>query len=258
MYVNPNGDCGKQIKTSKFHSSHKQFGPHHATSIYKSIVQSFIDCAVNRLEVFKLVPDGKSSEVVRLKTTNYNEKKTLTKIENLQDMWQKVKEMCKLLHIDDAQLFSNKVFNSNSTNKSTNNDLIRNNKPTESNATSTTAATTSNETLPLTPQASSSSSASSTSSSSSSSCSNSSYIENNKNPNDTTRNDLNAAQKRRSSASSNILMDSQNENKAPTAKLNEFDNANSTFNHSKIYKIDSSLEGIPSKSFKCEFVVGSN
>ncbi len=61
----PNGDCGKYIKTDKFHSAHTRFGPGGPSSVYKSILQSLIDCAINRFEVFKLIPAGKSNDYVR-------------------------------------------------------------------------------------------------------------------------------------------------------------------------------------------------
>jgi len=59
------GDCGPFIKTDKFHQAHTKFGPGTASSVYKSIIQSFVDCAVNRIEVFKLIPEGTSNDIVR-------------------------------------------------------------------------------------------------------------------------------------------------------------------------------------------------
>lgn len=67
VYIIPSGNCGRYVKTEKFHSSHTKFGPGSPSSVYKSILQSLIDCAFNRLEVFNLIPSGKSQDYVRRK-----------------------------------------------------------------------------------------------------------------------------------------------------------------------------------------------
>lgn len=69
IYVNPKCDCGKHIISYKFHKSHTKFGPGQVHSVYKSILQSFVDCANNRQEVFKMIPTGKSNEYVRRKNS---------------------------------------------------------------------------------------------------------------------------------------------------------------------------------------------
>ena len=67
VHLIPNGGCGPFIKTEKFHSSHTKFGPGTASSVYKSIIQSFVDCALNRYEVFQMIPEGTSADIVRCK-----------------------------------------------------------------------------------------------------------------------------------------------------------------------------------------------
>lgn len=110
VHLIPNGDCGPYLKTSKFHQSHTKFGPGSPSSVYKSILQSFVDCAHNRYEVFKLIPEGTSQDIVRLKNTNYNERKRLIIIENINDMWSNLKSFCKVLDIKDESLFSRQKF----------------------------------------------------------------------------------------------------------------------------------------------------
>jgi sex comb on midleg-like protein 2 len=168
VYIINTGDCGKLIKTEKFHAAHTKFGPGSPSTVYKSIIQSFIDSAFNRYEVFKLIPTGKSNDYVRLKNNNYNERKTINQIENTSDLWSNIKSICNVLDINDSLLFSKtKPHQSagggvsasaaaatsvkNSIKKQTN--IIDNNN---------------SQSLPLTPQPSSSSSASSSSSSASS------------------------------------------------------------------------------------------
>lgn len=106
VHLIPNGSCGKYIKTEKFHQSHTKFGPGSPSTVYKSIVQSFVDCAFNRYEVFKLIPEGTSHDIVRLKNTNYNERKRLVLIEDTNEMWSNLKTFCKLLGIEEEKLFS--------------------------------------------------------------------------------------------------------------------------------------------------------
>lgn len=106
VHLIPNGDCGPYLKTSKFHQAHTKFGPGSPSSVYKSILQSFVDCAHNRYEVFKLIPEGSSQDIVRLKNTTYNERKRLIAIENTNDMWSSLKFFCKVLEINDEGLFS--------------------------------------------------------------------------------------------------------------------------------------------------------
>ncbi len=67
VHLIPGGSCGAFIKTDKFHQAHTKFGPGSASSVYKSIIQSFVDCAVSRYDVFKLIPEGTSSDIVRRK-----------------------------------------------------------------------------------------------------------------------------------------------------------------------------------------------
>lgn len=67
VHLIPNGSCGKFIKTDKFHQAHTKFGPGSVSGVYKSIVQSFVDCAINRYEVFQLIPEGNSHDIVRCK-----------------------------------------------------------------------------------------------------------------------------------------------------------------------------------------------
>ncbi len=69
VYLNPNADCGKLVNTNKFHLSHTQFGPGTPIDVFKSILQTFVDCAVNRSEMMKLIPEGTDSEkYVKCKT----------------------------------------------------------------------------------------------------------------------------------------------------------------------------------------------
>ncbi len=67
VYVNPSADCGTLIKTVKFHKTHTKFGPGTPASVYKSIIQTFVDCAFNRLELFNMVPEGKSNQYIKRK-----------------------------------------------------------------------------------------------------------------------------------------------------------------------------------------------
>jgi len=166
VFLVPNGDCGKYIKTDKFHSAHTRFGPGGPANVYKSILQSLIDCAINRFEVFKLVPTGKSNEYVRLKNNNYNERKTINPIEGINDLWSNLKTICKILEIDDTQLFSKTKISNNSLTKKQIDRRASNaaTKTTDLNEQQPQTASS----LPLTPQPTSSSSASSSSSSSSS------------------------------------------------------------------------------------------
>jgi hypothetical protein len=62
VYLNPNADCGKLVNTGKFHLSHTQFGPGTPIDVFKSILQTFVDCAVSRTEMMKLIPEGTDSE----------------------------------------------------------------------------------------------------------------------------------------------------------------------------------------------------
>lgn len=163
VYLIPGGDCGKYIKTDKFHSSHTKFGPGTPSTVYKSILQSLVDCAVNRYEVFKLIPVGKSNDYVRLKNNNYNERKTLTNIESVADLWTNVKSVCQLLEIDDSLVFSRTKINTHASARKKHSDS---NKTEPASASSALAAAA--NVLPLTPQPSSSSSASSSASTSSS------------------------------------------------------------------------------------------
>lgn len=75
IYLNPNYDCGKFINTVKFHKSHTRFGPGLAPNVYKSILQSFVDCAINRYDVFKMIPEGNGVDFVRYKTSTHSERK---------------------------------------------------------------------------------------------------------------------------------------------------------------------------------------
>ena len=49
----------------KFHRSHVKYGPGPVAGVYKSIVQSFVDDAIDPASVFKMVPSGSSTECVR-------------------------------------------------------------------------------------------------------------------------------------------------------------------------------------------------
>jgi len=169
VYIINTGDCGKLIKTEKFHAAHTKFGPGSPSTVYKSIIQSFIDSAFNRYEVFKLIPTGKSNDYVRLKNNNYNERKTINQIENTNDLWSNIKSICNILEINDSLLFSKTkphqsaggggVLASAAAAASVNNSIKKQTNIIDNN---------NSQSLPLTPQPSSSSSASSSSSSASS------------------------------------------------------------------------------------------
>lgn len=75
VYVNSNYDCGKYINSNLFHKAHTKFGPGQVCSVYKSILQSFVDSAVNRYEVFKLLPEGTSKEIICFKNSSHSEKR---------------------------------------------------------------------------------------------------------------------------------------------------------------------------------------
>ena len=228
VYINPNGDCGKYIKTNKFHSSHTKFGPGLPCNVYKSIIQSFVDCANNKYEVFKLIPEGNSNDFVRLKTANYNEKKRLIGVDKPYEMWRHIKQFCKLILADDAQLFSKNPFTNIARNK--NITSLQQSNQTNGNATSTAAASNSTQiNLPLTPQATSESSSSASSSSSTSSVS-SAENTNNLNHENMNGHAANVAQKRKSTN-----QNGDNEDNA--------ENEHST----KLCKLDSQLSSIPSK-----------
>lgn len=66
VYVNPGASCGPHI-SPKFHRAHTKFGPGSAKAVYKSIVQSLLDDALNQYEVVNMIPSGQSSDCVRCK-----------------------------------------------------------------------------------------------------------------------------------------------------------------------------------------------
>ena len=46
-----------------------------------------------------MIPTGKSNDyVVRHKNNNYNERKTINQIENVNDLWSNIKSICNLLY----------------------------------------------------------------------------------------------------------------------------------------------------------------
>jgi hypothetical protein len=110
LYVRPGFAGGKFVNWTKFHKSHTKFGPGPAANIYKSIVQSFIDCAVNRAQVFEMVPEGSGLQFVRFKTSTSSDRKKLNLVKSVAEMWHEIKLVCELLEIDELKLFSVKPF----------------------------------------------------------------------------------------------------------------------------------------------------
>ncbi|CAF0798807.1 unnamed protein product [Brachionus calyciflorus] len=208
LYVRPNFNCGKYVNSQKFHKSHTKFGPGQAANIYKSIVQSFIDCAMTRSQVFEMIPEGNGVQFVRFKTSTSNSRKKINFVKNVKEMWAEIKKICELLDIDDGKLFSTKPFTDiekiNSPPKtSPKTPPLDNNKENlasqakEKN--NVVIASSNKEEFPLTPQPSSCSS--STSSSSGSQEPNLLKVSNMRVNNNNTNN--NGMQKRRLSASEN-------------------------------------------------------
>lgn len=106
LYVRPKHNCGKFINSSKFHKSHTKFGPGQPANVYRSIVQSFIDCAVNRMQVFQMIPEGNGNQLLRYKTSSSCVKKKLNLVGNNEQMWTEIQKVCEIFEIDECKLFS--------------------------------------------------------------------------------------------------------------------------------------------------------
>lgn len=179
--------------------------------------------------MFKLIPEGTGNDFVRLKTANYNEKKRLIGVDKPTEMWRQIKHFCKLILVDDGQLFSKNQF----PNSARNNNItsLQQSNQTNGNANSNTASNNTQINLPLTPQATSESSSSASSSSSTSSVSSVDNV-NHENMNGHATAAANVAQKRKS-----INNNSDNHNN----DNNEYDQS------TKLCKLDTQLSAMPSE-----------
>lgn len=106
LYVRAKYNCGKYVNSSKFHKSHTKFGPGQPANIYRSIVQSFIDCAVNRMQVFQMIPEGNGNQLLRYKTSSSCVKKKLNLVNSHDQMWMEIRKVCEIFEIDECKLFS--------------------------------------------------------------------------------------------------------------------------------------------------------